>query len=184
MTAAGRGTGAYRAAFGVAEAAGMMEIWSELGHATATPFPVLAARFVLAAACGAAIGFEREWRNRPAGLRTHILVCLAAAAFAVLALEMINQPMFDREGVHLDPIRIVEAVTSGVAFLAAGVVIVARGEIHGLTTGAGLWLAGAIGVAAGLGLWQIALFATLVALLVLGLLHALSRRLETKQDDD
>ncbi|KAB2957392.1 MAG: MgtC/SapB family protein [Rhizobiaceae bacterium] len=162
----------------------MMEIWSEFGHATTTPFGVLAARLVLAAACGAAIGFEREWRNRPAGLRTHILVCLAAAVFAVLALEMVNQPMLDEEGVHLDPIRIVEAVTSGVAFLAAGVVIVARGEIHGLTTGAGLWLSGAIGVAAGLGLWQIALFATLLALLVLGLLHALTRRMELGQSDD
>ncbi|CAG0954902.1 Protein SrpB [Rhizobiaceae bacterium] len=161
-----------------------MEIWSEFGHATTTPFGVLAARLVLAAACGAAIGFEREWRNRPAGLRTHILVCLAAAVFAVLALEMVNQPMLDEEGVHLDPIRIVEAVTSGVAFLAAGVVIVARGEIHGLTTGAGLWLSGAIGVAAGLGLWQIALFATLLALLVLGLLHALTRRMELGQSDD
>lgn len=162
----------------------MTEIWSELGYPTTTPFPVLAARLALASACGAAIGFEREWRNRPAGLRTHILVCLAAAAFAVLAIEMVNLPALDRDGVHLDPLRIIEAVTSGVAFLAAGVVIVARGEIRGLTTGAGLWLCGAIGVAAGLGLWQIALFATLVALLVLGLLQALSRRLETKQDDD
>ncbi len=162
----------------------MMEIWSELGHATATPFPVVAARLVLAAVCGAAIGFEREWRDRPAGLRTHILVCLAAAAFAVLTLEMVNQPALDRDGVQLDPLRIIEAVTSGVAFLAAGVVIVARGEIHGLTTGAGLWLAGAIGVAAGLGLWQIALFATLLALVVLGLLRALSRKLDIKQDDD
>jgi len=162
----------------------MMEIWSELGHATATPFPVVAARLVLAAVCGAAIGFEREWRDRPAGLRTHILVCLAAAAFAVLTLEMVNQPALDRDGVQLDPLRIIEAVTSGVAFLAAGVVIVARGEIHGLTTGAGLWLAGAIGVAAGLGLWQIALFATLLALVVLGLLRMLSRKLDIKQDDD
>ena len=162
----------------------MIEIWSELGHATTTPFPVLAARLILAAACGAAIGFEREWRNRPAGLRTHILVCLAAATFAVLALEMINQPMLDKEGVHLDPIRIVEAVTSGVAFLAAGVVIVARGEIHGLTTGAGLWLCGAIGVAAGLGLWQIALYATILALVVLGLLHMLTRRLDLSRNDD
>lgn len=162
----------------------MIEIWSGLGYQTTTPFVIIAARLILAAACGAAIGFEREWRNRPAGLRTHILVCLAAAAFAVLAIEMVNQPALDRDGVQLDPLRIIEAVTSGVAFLAAGVVIVARGEIHGLTTGAGLWLAGAIGVAVGLGLWQIALFATLLALLVLGLLHALTRRLELGESGD
>ena len=81
-------------------------------------------------------------------------------------------------GVTVDPLRMVEAVPAGVAFLAAGVVIFTRGEVHGLTTGAGMWLAGAIGVAAGIGLWQIAALATLIALVVLGFLHAFERRLE------
>ena len=80
----------------------------------------------------------------------------------------------EREAVKIDPLRVVEAVTAGVAFLAAGVVIFTRGEVHGLTTGAGMWLAGAIGLACGLGLWQIAAFATLMALFVLGLLHTWS----------
>ena len=64
----------------------------------------------------------------------------------------------------VDPIRVVEAVTAGVAFLAAGVVIFTRGDVHGLTTGAGMWLAGAIGLACGLGLWQIAAFSSLLTL--------------------
>ncbi len=159
----------------------MESLIAEFGHPTFTPFPVVVARLLLAALFGAAIGFEREWRARSAGLRTHILVCVAAATFAILTIEIVHAPMFDPgaigEAVKVDPIRIVEAVTAGVAFLAAGVVIFTKGQVHGLTTGAGMWLAGAIGVACGLGLWQIALLATLIALVVLGLLHALESKL-------
>ena len=129
----------------------MEQLVEEFGHPTYTSFPVVAARLLLAAVFGAAIGFEREWRNRPAGLRTHMLVCVAAATFAILTIEIIHAPMFAIEDdARIDPIRIVEAVTAGVAFLAAGVVIFTRGQVHGLTTGAGMWLAGAIGVACGL----------------------------------
>ncbi len=156
----------------------MEQLVAEFGHPTHTAFPVIVARLLLAALSGAAIGFEREWRNRPAGLRTHILVCVAAAIYALLTIEIVHAPMFMRDEARFDPIRIVEAVTAGVAFLAAGVVIFTKGEVHGLTTGAGMWLAGAIGVAAGLGLWQVALFATVMALVVLGLLHALELKLD------
>ena len=72
----------------------MEQLVEEFGHATFTPFPVVAARLLLAAVFGAAIGFEREWRNRPAGLRTHMLVCVAAATFAILTIEIIHAPMF------------------------------------------------------------------------------------------
>jgi putative Mg2+ transporter-C (MgtC) family protein len=160
----------------------MESLIEEFGHPTFTSFPVIAARLLLAAVFGGAIGFEREWQNRPAGLRTHILVCVAAATFAILTIEIIHAPMFAveavRDSVKVDPIRVVEAVTAGVAFLAAGVVIFTRGQVHGLTTGAGMWLAGAIGVACGLGLWQIALLATVIALVVLGLLHAFESRMD------
>ena len=166
----------------------MDQLFAEFGHPTYTPFPVVAARLLLAAIFGAVIGFEREWRNRPAGLRTHILVCVAAATFAILTIEIVHAPMFTtdtmKEAVKVDPIRVVEAVTAGVAFLAAGVVIFTRGEVHGLTTGAGMWLAGAIGVACGLGLWQIALFATLLALIVLGLLQAFESKFDLNQGND
>ena len=166
----------------------MEQLAAEFGHPTYTPFPVVVARLLLATIFGAAIGFEREWRNRPAGLRTHILVCVAAATFAILTIEIIHAPMFTTDelgdAVKVDPVRVVEAVTAGVAFLAAGVVIFARGQVQGLTTGAGMWLAGAIGVASGLGLWQIALFATLMALVVLGVLHAFEAKLDMNQGTD
>ena len=166
----------------------MEQLIDEFSHPTYTSFPVVAARMLLAALFGAIIGFEREWRNRPAGLRTHILICVAAATFAILTVEIVHAPMFHEpmlgEDVKVDPIRIVEAVTAGVAFLAAGVVIFTRGQVHGLTTGAGMWLAGAIGVACGLGLWQIALFVTLLALMVLVLLYAFESKMDLNQGDD
>jgi putative Mg2+ transporter-C (MgtC) family protein len=166
----------------------MEQLIAEFGHPTFTSFPVIVARLVLASILGAAIGFEREWQARPAGLRTHTLVCVAAATFAILTIEIVHAPMFTteelKEAVKVDPIRVVEAVTAGVAFLAAGVVIFTRGEVHGLTTGAGMWLAGAIGVASGLGLWQIAALATLIALIVLGFLYMVERRLEIGETPD
>ena len=104
----------------------MEQLLSEFGHSTHTPFAVVAARLLLATLFGAAIGFEREWRNRPAGLRTHILVCVASATFAILTIEIVHAPTFSSttlgDAVKVDPIRVVEAVTAGVAFLAAGVV--------------------------------------------------------------
>lgn len=151
----------------------MEQLVEEFGHPTYTSFPVIAARLLLATLYGAVIGFEREWRNRPAGLRTHILVCVAAATFGILTIEIIHAPMFAQDSVKVDPIRVVEAVTAGVAFLAAGSIMFSRGEVHGLTTGAGMWLAGAIGVACGLGLWQVAGLGTLIVLVVAGLLHRL-----------
>ncbi len=164
----------------------MEALLSEFGHSTYTPFEVVASRLLLAALFGAAIGFEREWRNRPAGLRTHILVCVAAATFAILTIEIVHAPMFDSEmlgnAVRFDPVRVIEAVTAGVAFLAAGVVIFAQGQVHGLTTGAGMWLAGAIGVACGLGFWQIAVFSSLLALIVLGLLYSLEKKLDLGEE--
>ena len=162
----------------------MEQLIEEFGHPTYTPFPVVAARILLAALFGAAIGFEREWQQRPAGLRTHMLICIAAATFGILTIEIIHAPMFAIDAVQLDPLRVVEAVTAGVAFLAAGSIMFSRGEVHGLTTGAGMWLAGAIGVACGLGLWQIAALGTFVVLVVLGLLFLVEPKPATADSVD
>ena len=131
---------------------------------------VIVVRLAVAVVFGGIIGFEREYLARPAGMRTHILVALAAATFAVLTLELMKQA--DSEGITgTDPIRVIEAVTAGVAFLAAGSIIVSRGEVQGLTTGASLWLSGAIGVACGLGYYFIAILATVLAFFVLTVLR-------------
>ena len=153
----------------------MQDILDDLGHPTWLPFAIIALRLGLATLLGAVIGFEREWRNHPAGLRTHILVALASACVTIIGIEIVHSSQFAGDAARLDPLRLIEAVTAGVAFLAAGTIIVARGRIKGLTTGAGLWLAGSVGLAAGLGFWQIAGLVTVLAVVVLGLLHPLEK---------
>ena len=138
-------------------------------------YPVIFARFVGAILLGGLIGFEREAKDRPAGLKTHILVSLAAACFAVVAIESIHIAGFEDDTVRADPLRVIEAVTAGVAFLAAGTIVLSRGEIQGITTGASLWLAGAIGVSLGFGQWIVAFAAVIgafVVLLIVGRLEA------------
>lgn len=154
----------------------MESLVNEFGHPTYVPFPVICFRLGLAVLLGGLIGFEREAQNRPAGLRTHILTCVAAAMVAILTIEITHSDIFSgAEGVTFDPLRAVEAVTAGIAFLAAGTILFAKGEVHGLTTGAGMWLAGAIGLCCGLGLWQVAGFGTVLALLVLFLAKRVER---------
>jgi putative Mg2+ transporter-C (MgtC) family protein len=140
---------------------------------------VIVIRLLVATLFGGIIGFEREYLNRPAGLRTHILVALAAATFALVTLELLEHAK--SQGVtSTDPIRVIEAVTAGVAFLAAGTIIVAGGKVQGLTTGASLWLAGAIGVACGIGFYFIAILATGLAFVVLTVLRWMERHLPQK----
>lgn len=122
--------------------------------------------------CGI-IGFEREYRKNTAGLRTNILVGVASATFALIALALLEAPFADSEFVKADPLRLVEAVTNGVAFLAAGIVVFSKGEVRGLTTGASLWVAAAIGLAVGLGYWTIAIMVTVTGFIVLAGLRQL-----------
>lgn len=148
------------------------------GHETWLPFSVILGRLFLAAVLGALVGLEREWRNRPAGLRTHILVCLSTTAIALIAIEITHVDDFAGQEIRIDPLRLIEATTAGVAFLAAGLIFFAKGDIQGLTTGAGMWLAGAMGLAVGLGFWQIAVVMTVLALVVLGALQAVQRKMK------
>lgn len=139
-------------------------------------------RLLAAALFGAVIGIERELHASAAGLRTHMMIAMAACLFALIGAEIAVPPADPATGVPSggggsDPLRLIEAVTAGVAFLAAGSIITARGHVTGLTTGAGMWMAGAIGLASGSGLLSLALIATVLAVIVLWLLRRLSRRL-------
>lgn len=157
---------------------------SSFGTTTTLELSAIVIRLLIAMACGAAIGVEREWRSHAAGLRTHILVCLSAANVAVLTIEIAHHDAFNAQEVRLDPIRLIEAVTAGVAFLAAGMIVFNKGEVKGLTTGAGLWFAGSICLSCGLGFWQIGLIATGFALAVLWLMRLLEHRLPLPPDKD
>jgi putative Mg2+ transporter-C (MgtC) family protein len=143
----------------------------------ALPLPNVIARLLGAALLCGAIGCEREASSQSAGLRTHMTVGVAAACFALITRHIV-EIYAERPDVQMDPIRMVEATTAGIAFLAAGMIVLSRGEVKNLTTGAGMWLAGAIGLAVGLGLWAIAVIAALIALLILGLLGRFTHRNE------
>jgi len=117
------------------------------------------------------IGFEREITGRAAGLRTHMLVGLAAALFTIIAFEMFAWVRQLEDSSGADPLRLLEAITAGVAFLAAGSIFRGEDRVRGLTTGAGLWMAGAVGMAAGQGLLGLATVATVLAVIVIALLR-------------
>lgn len=142
----------------------------------------LLGRMAAATLLGFLIGLDREYLNRPAGLRTHMLVSLAAATFTLVMFELMGTFHAD-SGVDADPVRVIEAVTAGVAFLAAGTIIQARRQVHGLTTGAGLWLAGAVGTACGVGAFATAIAATFFGIAILLLLRLVTQN-GKEQDSD
>jgi putative Mg2+ transporter-C (MgtC) family protein len=150
------------------------------GHHTVLPTLEATLRVLFAIVAGSLIGLDRELRNKPAGLRTHILISLAAALFTLITFELHEQFTGDNGSKTADPVRIIEAVTAGVAFLAAGAIIQSRGSVHGLTTGANMWLAGALGVACGAGYYFLATIGTAFAVVVLVLLAKLEQRLSRK----
>ncbi len=160
------------------------EILYEFGSSfDATVSGVAAARMLVAMVLGAMLGLERELHANAAGLRTQILISLASCLFALVSFEIIALTQADPTAQTADPLRLIEAVTAGVAFLAAGSIIVSGGRIQGLTTGAGMWLAGAIGLCCGLGKLGLAAMATLLALLVLWILRRITERMLPKEDD-
>jgi len=160
-----------------------MDLFATIGlEETHTPLHIILIRLMIAAGLGAIIGWERESKSGPAGLRTHILIALAAGLFTTLTFEIFHTGL--ELGSHsLDPIRAVEAVTAGIAFLGAGAIVQQRGSVQGLTTGAGMWLAGAVGVSAALGYYVIAAAAALLAVLVLAALQRFSPRVAAKDSD-
>jgi len=154
------------------------------GYLTSMPLWDMAARLSLACLLGFAVGFDRELKSRAAGLRTHMLTSLAAAIFMIISLELIAEIGFDDRKTQMDPLRVIEAVTAGVAFLAAGTIIQARGSVKGLTTGASMWLSGAVGLACGAGFYRLAVLGTVLSLVVLIPIRLLERHLPKKDKSD
>lgn len=153
------------------------EIWSEFTNPfSALPWQVALIRMLAALLFGGIIGWEREIHLKAAGLRTHMLVSLAACLFTLVAFDLMSLKASDPEALRVDPLRLIEAVTAGVAFLAAGLIISSPQRVKGLTTGAGMWLAGAIGLTCGVGNMPLAALATVIAVVVMWLLHRLTER--------
>ena len=118
-------------------------------------------RMLLAVACGGIIGIEREYKRRPAGFRTHILICLGAAM-----TTLTSQYLYLNMHYYTDMARLGAQVVAGMGFIGAGTIIVTRRQrVKGLTTAAGLWAAAIIGLALGGGFYEGGIFATILILL-------------------
>jgi putative Mg2+ transporter-C (MgtC) family protein len=126
-------------------------------------------RLTLSAALGGLIGYEREWRGKDAGLRTHMLVCLGTA-FVIAAAEQARMPFTDLS-------RIIQGIMAGIGFVGAGAILkrTDKSKVEGLTTAASVWFTAAIGIVVGMGREASAVIGTLFALGVLAIIPEAKR---------
>lgn len=137
------------------------------------------ARIAVGAAFGAVIGYERDRHHRPVGLRTHLIVAMAAATFMVISSQFVYWQHYSKDDlVTVDSSRIAASVVSAVGFLAGGAILKTGASVQGLTTAAGLWLVTAIGMSSGAGMYVESGVVTVLGLLALTVL----RRFEDKDD--
>ena len=116
-------------------------------------------RLVLAVIAGGLIGLEREVVHKPAGVRTHMLVCLGAALFVLVTFQTTPNEVA----------RIIAGIATGIGFLGAGTIFKAKNDVHGLTTAASIWAVAGVGIAIGLGYYLMTLVAVILVLIVLQL---------------
>ncbi|MEP6812113.1 MAG: MgtC/SapB family protein [Actinomycetota bacterium] len=144
-------------------------------------WPHVLLRLSVAAVLGGAIGMERELRERQAGLRTHLVVCVGSALFTLVSAYGFHEFLVSGGSlVRTDPTRIAAQIVSGIGFLGAGAIIRQGLSVKGLTTAATLWLVAAIGMASGAGYYSAAFFATAGALLTLGPLRIVSYKIVSR----
>jgi putative Mg2+ transporter-C (MgtC) family protein len=127
-------------------------------------------RLVLAVVLSAVVGIDRELRHKPLGLRTNMMVALGAAACALMALHLVDLLRGSPSLVQIDPVRVMEAVVGAIGFLGAAAIIQGRFEVVGATTGASIWVVGALGMACGFGFYALAVSMSVIGLLVLTVL--------------
>jgi putative Mg2+ transporter-C (MgtC) family protein len=131
-------------------------------------------RLGIAAILGLALGLDRELRGNAAGLRTHGIVCFAAAAMTVSVLALYEQ----LGGIEskMDPLRIFEGAGAFIGIVAAGLIVVTKGQVHNITTAVHLWLATVIGIACGAGQWPLVAVAALIGAAMITLLGVIENR--------
>lgn len=127
-------------------------------------------RIVVAAICGAIIGYERTIQRKSAGVRTHIVVAMASALFMIVSKYGFAD-LLNMHGIALDPSRIAAQIVTGISFIGAGTILVRREQISGLTTAAGVWAVAAIGMAVGAGMYAIGILTTIFLFFVQMIFH-------------
>ena len=142
---------------------------------------VIIGRVPGALAIGAMIGFERTFHGRPAGFRTHALVCIASAVLMIVTVYQ-NQWMTEvaHEAIRTDPTRMAQGIMTGIGFLGAGVIFKEGLTVRGLTTAASIWVTAAIGILIGIGFWFAALFGAAATLIVLAVFRFIEARLPSE----
>lgn len=141
------------------------------------PFLALAANLAVALAAGGAIGLERSFHGRPAGFRTHSLVCLASSVLMVAAQHLPAGAGTGADALRIDPLRMAQGILTGVGFIGAGVIFKEGLSVRGLTTAASIWMTAAIGILAGIGLHAAVLATTALTLGVLSAFRWIEIRL-------
>lgn len=159
----------------------MAESWLDGG--SQIPVATIALRLGLATLIGGLIGWDRERHDKPAGLRTHMLVTLGAATFVLLGFE-VGAEMAHRYGNGLDPTRVLQGVVGGIGFLGAGSIIKGNGRVSGVTTAASVWVSGSLGAAVGMGAYLVALIAATLTIVTLAALGKLEARLTASSSSD
>jgi putative Mg2+ transporter-C (MgtC) family protein len=142
---------------------------------------VMAMRIVGALFIGGLIGLERSFHGRPAGFRTHSLVCVASAILMLVTVyqnEWMTQVAVD--AIRTDPTRMAQGIMTGIGFLGAGVIFKEGLTVRGLTTAASIWVTASIGILIGIGFWFPALLGTAATLTVLGLFRLIENRLPSE----
>lgn len=129
----------------------------------------IVARLGLSIGLGVVLGWEREAKGKPAGLKTITLVCLGAATFTVITL-LLTSGLSRNEDVMTDPIRLIAGLIGGIGFLGGGAIIQSGESVEGITTAATIWVTGAVGLACGAGYFVVALLVTVGVLCALRLL--------------
>jgi len=136
-------------------------------------------RLLAAVGAGACIGYERSFHGRPAGLRTHVLVCMASAVLMLVTVYEDHWVRIAGEA-RLDPTRMAQGIMTGIGFLGAGVIVKEGLNVRGLTTAASIWITAAIGVLAGVGLYVPMLFSVVLTLMVLSVFRWIEMRVPTQ----
>lgn len=142
---------------------------------------VIVVRILGALVIGAVIGLERSFHGRPAGFRTHALVCVASALLMLVTVyQSVWMTHVTIEAIRTDPTRMAQGIMTGIGFLGAGVIFKEGLTVRGLTTAASIWVTASIGVLVGIGFWMPALIGTLATLAVLGLFRVVENRLPSE----
>jgi putative Mg2+ transporter-C (MgtC) family protein len=154
--------------------------FSQLLRSTSFTTEEMMLRLGLATVCGLVLGLDRELRGIAAGLRTHALVSVSSAVITISALDLYEAVR--AQGGNSDPLRVIQGLAQAIGFIAAGAIFVAHGNVCNLTTAANVWLATAVGIAAGAGQFGLAVIATVFGVVIVTVVGVVERFLPRRSD--